>query len=188
MPSQQAISYYLLNKNGHKIFQNLCEKSLFWTKILPKMMHFLKEGDTAPDFSCPDETGKSRTLAEFRGRKLVLYFYPADNTPTCTVESCNLRDGYFEMKKAGYEILGISPDSEKKHTNFRAKHGLPFPLLADVELKMARDYGIFGEKKFMGRTFDGIHRTTFLIDENGKIERVIQKVDSQNHVSQILRN
>ena len=149
-------------------------------------MHFLKAGDPAPDFHCPDETGKTRSLAEFRGRKLVLFFYPADNTPTCTVESCNLRDGYFDLKKAGYEILGISPDSEKKHVNFRAKHGLPYSLLADTELKMARAYGIFGEKKFMGRTFDGIHRTTFLIDGKGRIERVIQKVDSKNHVGQIL--
>lgn len=149
-------------------------------------MFFLKEGDPAPDFSCPDETGKIRTLGEFRGRKLVLYFYPADNTPTCTVESCNLRDGYFDLRKKGYEILGVSPDPPKKHVQFRAKFGLPFSLLADVDHKMALDYGIFGEKKFMGRIFDGIHRTTFLLDENGKIERVIQKVDSQNHVGQIL--
>ncbi len=127
-----------------------------------------------------------RTLDEFRGLKLVLYFYPADNTPTCTVESCNLRDGYFELRKNGYEILGISPDSQRKHGNFRAKHGLPFSLLADEDRKMANDYGIFGEKKFMGRIYDGIHRTTFLIDENGKIERIIRKVDSQNHVGQIL--
>lgn len=149
-------------------------------------LFFLKEGDPAPPFSCADETGKMRTLDEFRGLKLVLYFYPADNTPTCTVESCNLRDGYFELRKNGYEILGISPDSQRKHGNFRAKHGLPFSLLADEDRKMANDYGIFGEKKFMGRIYDGIHRTTFLIDENGKIERIIRKVDSQNHVGQIL--
>ncbi len=151
-----------------------------------KMLHFLQPGDPAPDFACPDETGRVRTLGEFLGRRFVLFFYPADNTPTCTAESCNLRDGYFELKKAGFDILGVSPDTPRKHANFRAKHSLPYQLLADFDLKMARDYGVFGPKKFMGRTFDGIHRTTFLVDEEGRIERVIQKVDSKNHSAQIL--
>jgi thioredoxin-dependent peroxiredoxin len=149
-------------------------------------MFHLKIGDSAPDFQCADENGTIRSLAEFRGKKLVLYFYPQDNTPTCTVEACNLRDNYANLHKKGYEILGVSPDSSKKHTGFRKKFDLPFSLLADIDLAVSKNYGIFGEKTFMGRTFDGIHRTTFVIDEQGKIERIISKVQSKIHAEQIV--
>lgn len=146
----------------------------------------LKEGDKAPDFQCVDENGKLRTLSEFVGKKLVLYFYPKDNTPTCTVESCNLRDNYDGLRKKGFEVLGVSPDSEKRHRNFISKFELPFPLLADEDHKVMNAYGVYGKKKFMGRVFDGVVRTTFVIDENGVIERVFKKVKSKEHTEQIL--
>ena len=149
-------------------------------------MFHLNEGDAAPDFESQNERSETVKLADFRGKKLVLFFYPADNTPTCTTEACSLRDHYFELQKRGFAVVGVSPDSLKKHSNFKAKYSLPFPLLADADLKMAQAFGIFGEKFFMGRTFDGIHRTTFVINETGQIERIIRKVDSKNHAEQIL--
>lgn len=146
----------------------------------------LQKGDKAPDFNCADENGNMISLSDYKGKKLVLYFYPKDNTPGCTTESCNLRDNYQAMLKAGYEVLGISADSEKKHLNFIDKFDLPFHLLADVEKKVINDYGVWGPKKFMGREYDGIHRTTFVIDENGMIEEVITKVKTKAHAEQIL--
>ncbi|MBD3638178.1 MAG: thioredoxin-dependent thiol peroxidase, partial [Crocinitomicaceae bacterium] len=145
-----------------------------------------KEGDKAPDFSAPDENGNIISLSDYKGKKLVLYFYPKDLTPGCTMESCNLRDNYKLMQKQGYEILGVSADDEKKHRRFIEKHDLPFHLLADTDKKVINDYGVWGPKKFMGRTFDGIHRTTFVIDENGVIEEVITKVKTKAHAEQIL--
>jgi len=146
----------------------------------------LKKGDKAPDFSCPDENGNIISLNDYKGKKLVLYFYPKDNTPGCTVESCNLRDNYKEMLKQGYDVLGVSADTEKKHQNFIKKFDLPFHLLADVEMKVIKDYGVWGPKKFMGREYEGIHRTTFVIDENGIIDEVITKVVTKAHAEQIL--
>jgi thioredoxin-dependent peroxiredoxin len=149
-------------------------------------MFHLKEGDNAPDFSAPNETGQTVGLADYKGKKLVLYFYPKDDTPGCTAEACSLRDGYGMFQSKGYEILGVSPDSVKKHVKFQEKYHLPFNLLADENHAVAEAYGVWGQKKFMGRTYDGIHRTTFVIDENGRIERIIAKVDTEKHTEQIL--
>ena len=146
----------------------------------------LREGDKAPDFKAKDQNGKIVSLKEFAGKKLVLYFYPKDNTPTCTVEACNLRDNYSALKKKGYAIIGVSADEEKKHIKFIEKFDLPFPLLSDVDMKVIKAYDIWGKKQFMGRIFDGINRTTFVIDEKGKIEKVITDVKSKNHTEQIL--
>lgn len=146
----------------------------------------LKAGDKAPDFSAPDENGNIISLSDFKGKKLVLYFYPKDMTPGCTTESCNLRDNYEHMQKQGYEILGVSADDEKRHQKFIEKYDLPFHLLADVDKKVINDYGVWGPKKFMGKEYDGIHRTTFVIDEKGVIEEVITKVKTKAHAEQIL--
>ena len=146
----------------------------------------LKEGDKAPDFEVKDQNGKTVKLSDFRGKKVVLYFYPQDNTPTCTVEACNLRDNYSALKSKGYEVLGVSPDSPKKHTNFIKKYSLPFTLLADQDNKIIESYGVWGEKTTFGKTYMGVYRTTFIIDENGKIERIIDDVKSKEHAEQIL--
>lgn len=146
----------------------------------------MKAGDKAPDFKCTDQNGKVRTLSEFAGRKLVLYFYPQDDTPTCTTEACNLRDNYKKLLKAGYSILGVSPDSEMKHRKFIAKFKLPFDLLADKDTAIIKAYGLWAEKTLFGRTYMGVLRTTFIIDEKGKIEEVISKVVSKSHSEQIL--
>ncbi len=149
-------------------------------------MFHLKEGDAAPDFAAPNEKGEIVRLSDFKGKKLVLYFYPKDDTPGCTAEACSLRDGYSQFVSKGYAILGVSPDSAKKHVKFIEKYNLPFSLLADEDHAVAEAYGVWGPKKFMGRTYDGIHRTTFVIDENGRIERIITKVDTENHAAQLL--
>ena len=149
-------------------------------------MFHLKEGDKAPDFSTPNEKGQTVSLKDYKGKKLVLYFYPKDDTPGCTAEACSLRDGYPKFQAQGYEILGVSPDSVKKHVKFQEKYNLPFHLLADEDHTVALAYGVWGEKKFMGRTYDGIHRTTFVIDAGGRIERIISKVDTADHAGQLL--
>ena len=149
-------------------------------------MNHLKEGDKAPDFSAPNQNGKLVSLKDFKGKKVVLYFYPKDDTPGCTAEACDLRDNYADLKAAGYEVIGVSADTEKSHLKFVEKYQLPFTLLADVDKKICMDYGIWGEKKFMGKTYDGIHRTTFLISENGIVEKIITKVETKKHSSQIL--
>jgi peroxiredoxin Q/BCP len=149
-------------------------------------MTHLQEGDKAPDFKGVDQEGNTIQLSDYKGKKLVLYFYPKDNTPGCTNEACNLRDNYEELQKQGFEILGVSADSEKKHQNFINKYDLPFPLLADTEKEVIEQYGIWGPKKFMGKVKDGIHRTTFVIDEEGKIEKVFKKVKTKDHTNQIL--
>jgi peroxiredoxin Q/BCP len=146
----------------------------------------LKVGEKAPDFKAKDETGKQISLADFKGKKLVLYFYPADLTPTCTEEACNLRDHFPELKKKGYEVIGVSKDDERSHLKFIAKHGLPFHLIADTELDLIKKYDTWGKKQFMGRIFDGVARTTFIISEKGIIEKVITKVKSKEHYSQIV--
>lgn len=148
-------------------------------------MTHLKEGDAAPAFSGLDQDGNTISLADYAGKKLVIYFYPRDNTPTCTVEACNLRDNIGLLKKEGFEIVGVSSDSQKKHQNFIKKHDLPFPLIADTDLAVHHAFGVWGLKKFMGKEYDGTHRTTFVINE-GKVERVFEKVKSKEHSQQIL--
>lgn len=148
----------------------------------------LQVGVKAPDFKVKDQTGKVLSLKDFKGKKLVLYFYPKDSTPTCTVEACNLRDNFAVLKKKGYAVIGVSADDEKAHKKFIDKHQLPFSLLVDTEMQVIKAYDVWGEKKFMGRVFDGINRTTFVIDEKGKIEKVITEVNSKNHAQQILEN
>lgn len=149
-------------------------------------MFHLKEGDKAPDFNVTDQTGKIQNITDYAGKKIILYFYPKDLTPGCTVESCDLRDNYETLTKDGFEVIGVSADDEKKHQKFIDKHNLPFNLLADTEREVLNNYGVWGEKKFMGKTYDGIHRTTFVIDETGVIIKIIRKVKTKNHTQQIL--
>lgn len=146
----------------------------------------LKTGDKAPDFKGKDQDGKPVSLKDFKGKKLIIYFYPKDDTPGCTAEACDLRDNYSALKKKGYEIIGISADDENKHKKFIEKYKLPFPLIADVDKKIIKVYNVWGQKKFMGKVYDGIVRTTFVINEKGEIENVISKVDTKNHTQQIL--
>ena len=151
-------------------------------------MTHLKAGDKAPSFSGRDEKGNAISLSDYAGKKLILYFYPKDMTPGCTTESCNLRDNYEALLAKGFEVLGVSADDEKRHTKFIEKYELPFHLLADTEKEVINAFGVWGPKKFMGRTFDGIHRTTFVIDEEGVIDEVITKVKTKAHAEQILNN
>jgi len=146
----------------------------------------LSPGDQAPDFTSKDQDGNDIKLSDFKGKKVVLYFYPKDNTPGCTAESCNLRDNYEELQKQGYVVLGVSPDDEKSHQKFIEKHELPFPLVADTDKSVHEAYGTWGEKKMYGKTYMGTLRTTFVIDEEGKIEEVIGKVKTKDHAAQIL--
>ena len=147
----------------------------------------LKIGDKAPDFSAKDQDGNTITLSDYSGKKLVLFFYPKASTPGCTVEACNLSDNYSRFVNHGYDVLGVSADSAKRQTNFRNKYQFPYPLLTDEDLKLIHAYGVWGPKKFLGREYDGIHRTTFIIDENGMIEDIIFKVKTKEHTSQILK-
>ncbi len=149
-------------------------------------MTTLKAGDNAPEFETKDQDGNLIKLSDFKGKKLVLFFYPKASTPGCTAEACNLRDNWERFQQKGYAIVGVSADSEKRQQNFKNKYELPFPLLADEDKKVINAYGVWGPKKFMGKEYDGIHRTTFIIDENGKIEEVIGKVKTKAHAEQIL--
>lgn len=149
-------------------------------------MTTLSEGDKAPSFSAKDQDGNIRTLADYKGKKLIVFFYPRASTPGCTAEACNLSDNYQELQKQGFEILGVSADSEKKQRNFRNKYDFPFPLLADEDKSVITAFGVWGPKKFMGKEFDGIHRTTFIINKTGNIERIIDKVKTKDHAAQIL--
>lgn len=149
-------------------------------------MTHLKPGDKAPDFKGKDQNGNPIGLADFKGSRLVLYFYPKDNTPGCTAQACNLRDNYKMLLKQGYKVVGVSADNEKSHVKFIEKYELPFPLIADTEKEILKTFGVWGPKKFMGREFDGIHRTTFIIDEKGVISEVIEKVDTKNHAAQFI--
>ena len=150
-------------------------------------MTTLKIGDKAPDFNCEDQDGNMIQLADYKGKKLVLFFYPKASTPGCTVEACDLRDNHHTFQAKGYEILGVSADSQKRQSNFRNKYEFPYPLLADEDKKVINAFGVWGPKKFMGKEYDGIHRTTFVIDENGLIEDVILKVKTKEHTKQILK-
>jgi peroxiredoxin Q/BCP len=147
----------------------------------------LKKGDKAPDFEGVDQHGNTVGLKDFKGNKLILYFYPKDNTPGCTAEACNLRDNYDLWLSKGYKVVGVSPDSVASHQKFAEKHQLPFPLIADEEKKIIKAYGAWGPKKLYGREYEGLLRTTFIIDENGKIEEVFTKVKTKDHTNQILK-
>ena len=149
-------------------------------------MTHLKIGDSAPAINSVDQNGDAITLEQFKGEKVVLYFYPKDMTPGCTVQSCNLRDNYQSLLENGYVVLGCSADSPARHIKFIEKHDLPFPLLSDESKAVINAYGVWGPKKFMGREYDGIYRTTFVIDKNGIIEDIIEKVNTKEHTSQIL--
>lgn len=149
-------------------------------------MNTLKVGDKAPAFESKDQDGKLHKLSDYAGKKLVVFFYPAADTPTCTTEACNLRDNYQRFIAQNYAVLGVSPDTEKKQGKFATKFNLPFPLLADESRAVIEAFGVWGPKKFMGRLFDGLHRTTFIIDEKGVIEEVISDVKSKMHADQIL--
>ena len=149
-------------------------------------MTHLKVGDKAPDFSAKDEQGNPISLSDYKGKKLVVFFYPKASTPGCTAEACNLNDNYERFKTKGYEILGVSADSAKRQSNFKNKYEFQYPLLADEDKAVIEAFGVWGPKKFMGKEYDGIHRTTFVIDENGVIEDVIAKVKTKAHAEQIL--
>ncbi|MFH4969084.1 thioredoxin-dependent thiol peroxidase [Gaetbulibacter sp. M240] len=149
-------------------------------------MNTLKQGDAVPNFTAKDEQGNSISLSDYKGQKLVVFFYPKANTPGCTVEACNLRDNYKALQDQGYALLGVSADSEKKQANFKEKYDFPFPLLADEDKTVINTFGVWGPKKFMGKEYDGIHRMTFIIDEKGVVERVIDKVKTKEHAAQIL--
>lgn len=146
----------------------------------------LVEGMKAPDFSGKDQSGKLISLQDLQGRKVILYFYPKDNTPGCTTESCNLRDNYRVLIKKGFEVIGVSADSEKSHQNFKEKHELPFNLIADTGKEILKAYEAWGLKKLYGKVYEGILRKTFIIDEQGVILKIINKVDTKNHTNQIL--
>ena len=146
----------------------------------------LIEGSEAPVFEGIDQNGKKISLSDFRGKKVILYFYPKDDTPGCTAQACNLRDNYQELINQGFQVLGVSTDSVKSHKKFENKYELPFPLIADEDKKIVELYSVWGEKQFMGKTFLGTHRTTFLIDETGKIKKTITKPDTKNQAEQVL--
>ena len=150
-------------------------------------MTHLTEGTKAPAFKGKDQNGKAVSLADYKGKKVVLYFYPEDDTPTCTVQACNLRDNFGLLKKNGFMVLGVSPDEEKKHKKFEAKYDLPFTLIADANHTIIDKYGVWGEKQMYGRTYMGLHRTTFLIDEKGVIRKIFQKPKSKQHTEEILK-
>ena len=147
----------------------------------------LTEGDKAPAFKSKDQNGKPVALSDFKGKKLALYFYPEDDTPTCTIEACNLRDNYSLLKKNGIVVLGVSPDDEKKHKKFEQKFDLPFTLVVDIDKKIIDKYGVWGEKNLYGRKYMGLHRTTFLIDEKGMIKKIFKKPRSKMHSEEILK-
>lgn len=149
-------------------------------------MTTLKTGDKAPDFSGTDQNGKEITLTDFKGKKIVLFFYPKASTPGCTAEACNLQDNIQRFEKQGYQLIGVSADSQKRQANFAEKNKLSYPLIADEDKTIIEAYGVWGPKKFMGREYDGIHRTTFIIDKKGIIEDIITKVKTKDHANQIL--
>jgi peroxiredoxin Q/BCP len=149
-------------------------------------MKTLQAGDKAPNFKVNDQDGNSISSSDFKGKKWIVFFYPKADTPGCTAEACNLRDNYKEFENQGFELLGVSADNEKRQKKFKEKYNLPFPLLADENKEVINAFGVWGPKKFMGREFDGIHRKTFIIDEKGIIEQVIDKVKTKDHAAQIL--
>ena len=149
-------------------------------------MNTLKEGDKVPAFSAKDQDGNTINLSDYKGKKLIVFFYPKASTPGCTAEACNLRDNYTELQAQGYELLGVSADSEKRQTNFKNKYDFQYPLLADEDRTVINAFGVWGPKKFMGREYDGIHRMTFVVNEEGVVSKVIQKVKTKDHAAQLL--
>jgi peroxiredoxin Q/BCP len=149
-------------------------------------MTILKEGDKAPAFTGNDQNGQKIALADYKGKRVVLYFYPKDDTPTCTQEACNLRDNFALLKREGFAVIGVSPDDEKSHKKFETKFSLPFPLVADPGHKIIGKYGVWGEKQLYGRKYLGLHRTTFLIDGKGVIRKIFAKPKSKQHAEEIL--
>lgn len=146
----------------------------------------LEAGDKAPEFTGTDQNGNALSSQDYKGKKWIVFFYPKASTPGCINEVCNLRDNYSELKNRGYELLGVSADSEKRQKNFHSKYKLPFPLLADENKEVINGFGVWGPKKFMGREYNGIHRMTFVMDENGIVRRVISKVKTKDHAAQLL--
>lgn len=146
----------------------------------------LKVGDLAPTFEVKDHRGNVISLAQFKGKKVVLYFYPKDMTPGCTAQACNLQEHLSELTAQNFVVIGVSADDEVRHEKFAAKYNLDFSLIADVDLTLIKQYGVWGHKKFMGKEYDGIHRTTFIIDENGVVEHIIEKPNTKNQTQQIL--
>ncbi len=151
------------------------------------MATHLTEGEKAPTFKGTDQNGNAVSLADFKGKKVVLFFYPEDDTPTCTIQACNLRDNYAVLKKEGFVVLGVSPDDEKKHKKFEAKFGLPFTLVADPKHTIIDKYGVWGEKQLYGRNYMGLHRTTFLIDEKGVIRKIFLRPKNKQHSEEIIK-
>ncbi|SHK63148.1 peroxiredoxin Q/BCP [Maribacter aquivivus] len=149
-------------------------------------MNTLKVGDKVPSFSAKDQDGNTIKLEDYSGKKLVVFFYPKASTPGCTAEACNLRDNYKELQSEGYELLGVSADSEKRQAKFKEKYEFPFPLLADEDHTVINAFGVWGLKKFMGREYDGIHRKTFVVDGDGIVTKVIDKVKTKDHAAQLL--
>ncbi len=147
----------------------------------------LKEGDVAPAINAIDHNGKPVSLEDFKGFRIILYFYPKDDTPGCTAEACNLRDNFDELLKKGYKIIGVSADNTNSHQKFATKYNLPFLLIPDTDKKILNDYGVWGRKKFLGKEYDGIIRTTFIISPEGRIEKIISDVKTKDHAAQILR-
>lgn len=145
----------------------------------------LTEGAKAPEFTAKNQDGKDISLNDFKGKKVVLYFYPKDNTPGCTAEACNLKENYDEFLKKGFDVIGVSADSEKSHQNFISKYSLPFHLISDPQKEVIKKYGAWGEKKMYGKAYEGIIRKTFIIDENGNIEKIFEKVKTKDHTNQI---
>jgi peroxiredoxin Q/BCP len=146
----------------------------------------IEEGKPAPDFELTSDSGDTVKLSSLRGKPVVLYFYPKDDTPGCTTQACGIRDAYGEFERAGAVVLGVSPDDEKSHAKFKGKYGLPFPLLADTEHSVAEQYGVWGEKKYMGRTYLGVSRWTFVIDEDGNVKKVFPNVKPAEHADNVL--
>jgi peroxiredoxin Q/BCP len=149
-------------------------------------MAYLSEGKKAPDFKAKNQHGQDVSLSEFFGKKIILFFYPKDNTPGCTAEACNLRDNYSELVEKGFEVIGVSPDNEKSHVNFISKHTLPYTLIADTNKEILKKYGAWGLKKMYGKEYEGVLRTTYIIDEEGIILKVFDKVKTNDHTNQIL--
>ena len=147
----------------------------------------IKEGDAAPDFEARDAEGNTVKLSDLRGRKVVLYFYPKDDTPGCTKEACSFRDGFAEFERRGIKVLGVSTDDERSHRKFAEKYSLPFTLLADTDHAVADAFGVYGEKQFMGRKYMGVSRQTFLIDEEGRVRKVFDKVKVDEHADEVLK-
>lgn len=174
----------LTSQRTPNALQFLC--SFILTDRISKSVANLKEGDKAPDFSVPDADGNVVKLKDLRGKKVVLYFYPKDDTPGCTREACAFRDAFSKFKKRGIEVLGVSLDNEKSHQKFTKKFDLPFRLLADTDRAVSESYGTYGKKKFMGREYMGVNRMTFLIDEKGKIKKIYEKVKPDDHAEEVL--